>query len=724
MSSSRVQSIFSPVTESEAKAPSDAITLGEDPQTWQAEVLQALQQTVSLPPEALPTIEIKMDQEDQEGKDASGAVVLSLHGRNIIIPVIIKDGQLYPLDVFYFEDDEENMSPLSTESMNEAIARGTLDYRKAKQTAGGSGYVDGTLRGDSHTLEQLQGPNGQSAGYSKLASPGDGLVADLIDQGAITKEAAAGFCASAVDAGVVEQLRDLPPRVNELGEEMMYAGMSKIGMGLMRLSSAHHVPESLACDLDRVATSDVFQVRMLGPGRFRLHATLDRVYLPFVKELSASEVRDLFTSLFIRFASKEGHDVGAHVAHLMSCLQTTGHVTVRAKSHALKPHQLLAESLVAVEADQTGGYVVKHEGGQPDKGLVFSAVCDLDGSPLPALVFVSSKTGDHYMGENIVGIRNPAVEVSLITMERLQGGSSRRVLFGWDGPGGVCVTPPMTLDRLERSGGRISAALCSMGLGRRVRLVFDDLIQSPVEEMGEDAVDGEGRRTYRFPRRHAAIRLGKPVQLVASTVNFDKLAGVFSGAPELLIDRHADGLFNVKIGQAKLERVGSADANLFLATAGASSEAARGLLEKAASGRVRFYTTLVEPITSEQEIEKLAAEHAESQRVPGDAEAAAAIQALVKEANILKLAAHMPDGSMADRMVALSFLTQDNITTFRRYIPDLERARARLARLVVWSRLSGKMDSEQLQQAMVLLDRTLRELKGVTQLHLDRSFSD
>lgn len=311
------------------------------------------------------------------------------------------------------------------------------------------------------------------------------------------------------------------------------------------------------------------------------------------------------------------------------------------------------------------------------------------------------------MQEAIAGVHDPSVAVTTMTLARMDRGGGRKVVFGWEGPGEhVFVSPPVMIERAELGGGAPSA--CIVGpAGQKLRLRFDSTVKHPMRAPGDEA-DSEGRPIFLFPADHVTARVAKRTDLISHPDTFSKL-----GNDRLEVEAWASGpdSYTVKVGSACLQGATRADARLFLSTAGAAPSYSNDLLKRASARRVQELATLEQPIMSMEEVDKLASEIEDLVADGYCAKTASDIQALATLDEIVKLAAMMPDGDLADRVMAIGLIEDMNAGDFMRYVPEFMRCMHRLGRLILYARDTGALQIQPLRRAMLLLYQVVELLR-------------
>jgi len=710
-------SLFNPMTSTERSQDVEAVELHPDPQHWQAEIHQHLLQQVTFPQDARISVELDPVQDDPEGRSANGEVLIDLQGKRLHVPVIIKGAMLYPLDLFFEEGNERELLPLNQASLDAYIVRNLPDFRPAGDKTPAAGLVDEFIRGQGGTSTIAYPPSTSAGGRSKLASD-CGMLMDLSHRGLVSQddiEKTAEVLQS--NPELVDRFREMPAMVNEFGEPASFA-LTKVAVGL---ASMLEVPEAHYFEPTRILDEDVFQVRRTGPASWSVYVTSDRVYIPRSRDLDAVELRKLFEAL----AHKIQQARGGAMHHgwydmLMAKLNECGHVTLRLRGMAGKPKEALVNKAVVREVAEPGYYKVAQVGGIHDQGLVFPKVVDFDGQVLPMQLFISRHGGNYAMQSTIVGHKDESKAVDEKLIHSCMSASGREMSFVFlDGNGEWCATPPFKVLRVERLGETVKV-VGEAGLGKilHVRVDTDGAIHSPIN----DPENTEYPYSYLIPLAHFAMRLSKPIELVDREVNYDKLASFGDAAMvKTEIMKAGDGRYHVKIGSVRMDHVDQADMHLLLATSGATAEHIESWEKRAADGSpVIDRGTLEEPILTMEDVDKLAAEHEASASPSSEVlEFVAHVRKMAEEEDLFKLAAEMPDGMSADAVMAANYLTPENIVTFKSYVPGLKETQQRLAKLLLFSRYTNKLDEAVLKRAVTLLDEIVRGLEGLAEQRLD-----
>lgn len=81
--------------------------------------------------------------------------------------------------------------------------------------------------------------------------------------------------------------------------------------------------------------------------------------------------------------------------------------------------------------------------------------------------------------------------------------------------------------------------------------------------------------------------------------------------------------------------------------------------------------------------------------------------------DLVKEAAVLPDYDTIDKVLALGFVNEENLETFKGYLPSLEKGVSKLAELLVASRVGVKHIPEQaVERAMKSMDKLVGELRA------------
>lgn len=638
------------------------VTLPEDPNTWQNEILQEIYKQAPYIADYEPNvvmdridaeqgvafghIEVGNKTELQVGAGDPAAQVAGI--KHVRIPIIVSSRKLQPFDIVVTEDSK--MMPLTERRLNQALFRPQI--------------FDVTSRtpGDHSLISALYPPYRQNYGFG-----GGGAVMS------------AGMGKEGERKLLIEAIL---PTLNAGDYEKLASQLEDRDL-------------SMAYQLNKDAT--VHTLRVLAG------------YVPVTSEERQNKLASTFKPSVVQFCRHEGgyavktasaafwqpslrsidrgdlvKVAGADVALLVD---KTGSATVSMDEEAL--HEELPEGEDPQIITDYGVYKVQDDEGDHLIGFVFPNLLDLDGEALPMALFTNG-SASALQGE-IVGVR--VGEGMSVVSGRPRGyGTFYKVL-----PNGQAqAMVPLELEMNFTEPGGETALVGSTVEGRQVQVVIQPQgFVKPVMADETHLLMPEDWRWMPLEKSKAVVLASKPEEFVKSanaakpptvTVRADD-AGLFSfsGAP---ID---------KVAQDERSFLNIDDALFYLGAMGVSPS----LGVKKLAYAVGLHAPV--DIVVRHEIEPAAGVREELMK-----RAAAWLSTRPSlRRDLVKEAAYLPDPMAVDTALSLGFLNPENTMTFVSYLPQLNETQSSLCELLIAARLGMR------EVNMGAIERSIRAVEEV-----------
>lgn len=616
------------------------VTLPEDPSGWQQEILQEIYKQAPFIADYDPSV--VMDRLDGERGTAFGHIEVGnktelnvsqgdpaaqVAGiRHVRIPIIVRDGKLYPFDLMVTEDSK--VLPLTERRLRSALFRPQV--------------FDVTSRtpGDQSLISALYPPYRQNYGFG---GGGATMSAGMGKEGSKKASILEVVLPTALESDytrMAETLQEVAPWLPHNKEAMAHP--LKVLSGFQP-QAARTLTEKVAHAL----IPSVIQVARTNEGYVVKKASA-QYWHPTIQRVDRGEL--------VR-------TVGAEVALL---IDKTGSVTsAMGEDLASEPEEQTESDTPKLITDY-GIYKVQDQEGKHLIGFAFPNLIDVEGHPLPMTLFTNgSQTA--VQGE-IVGVR--VAEGLSVTTGRPKGyGAFYKVLPN----GRVEAMVPMDL-QMNFTGADGQVALVGHTMeGREIQVSIEQGIQKPT-------LADEQHLCVPEDWRWLPLEGTKAVSLVAHPDEYMKVAEI---PLSVQLRGDASGSFSIsggpieKVAKDEREMLSMEDTLFYLA----------GLGVPPAVGIRKMAETIqrMAPVTVavSRDISPSALVNEEAIKT---ASASPSFTVKLRQ-NLAKEAAFVPDPLAVDTMLSLGFLNPENVMTFVSYMPQLDEAQAHLGDLLVAARL-------------------------------------
>jgi hypothetical protein len=644
--------------------------MSEDPNTWPQQILDQLYRQAPYTSDYMP--KVVLDDIDPDRRYARGRVdlinKLAINPRDdatpaemkgsdkVIVPVIIKDGKLSPLDLLMHNGQAE---PLTETRLRAALFRPNL-FEAIRKTPG-----------DMSMIDQLYPPHRQ---YGGARGP---LIADAGAQGSgMTRTSAAKpeFLIDAImptikKAHVAEMTaqlnRDPSLRTAIFSNPATFNVMAK----LAQVEAARVHPQTY---LEKIASSikpTVIQVQKIDGG-FRIKTANENALIPDSTDVDRPAA------------------VGALGGDLVSKVESDGTTTITTQTAAKDT----LEDLTITVVTEFGLYKVRTAGDNRELvGWVFPRVMDFSGEVLPMAVF--SNGSESAQQENIAGVPL-ARQTDVLDAEPMGEGC-----FYHATPQGAVAFIPVTIkSQAETPQGKSYIAETHLGESLDIVKVEGLKTASPI---------GPGR--VGIPMECGWLPLENMVDLASSPDEFTKTAeamALSTNAVRVITDGQCfsfEGKEIDKLAGVMETQFLPLDDAVFLATIlGQEPEMVKTAL--ANLRRKGRYETWFRA----REVHPFKDKYAAAKKVA--AEKLGALPDL--RADLLKEAAPLEDPTAVDKILSLGVLNPENISIFASYAPEFEDVIKKLSELLLFSRLGmSSVEQGAIQKSLVHLDKVVEGLK-------------
>lgn len=607
--------------------------LSNDIESWPEDITQLLRERV--PRASKLNTMVKFMNKDPENGAATGSITVNSPEKSAIVPFIIKDFALYPLDVMI---SRGKLLPLTPDYFDQVFDENQIfDGLEEFPTFGGLSRFE-----DANLWNAIYPPSLGRYAYASAGYPLLDAISDDID-GTPIKDAIIDDPTIAVGFkkhGHTELIKKL-------------ANLRPVNINEYRQSIDNLIPKS------------VIMVRQAHPNKYTIVSNPDKAFNPMVRQCTKEE----FCTLLETVTTDPEDWVNDVDQNGIKVVNTP----VNDKSVLAVPDTEHPEV-----ASEYGYFSVRNQRGVSFKGVVIPKVIDLEMNPVDSKIFLSNNMGTiqaEIIGERMQNSHFCPVAACKGCMPSV-GQSGTFVLLSQKNFDG-CATTPMTVKTcVEEPGGQKKYSMCDFaGNDFKVkicapmsvrRIAFDgdafcipgEMVWVPME--GFDQLD---TNPMSYASKVAAEKgVGRnSVKIVHQGYGTYSVQGLDKQANYLNWDR-------TFLDKGQL--------HFLLATCDVSNEKVASLFERANKyGEAEIYNVNKKPLITEKQAgyKKVA-------------------EKLVKQAkalrrNLIKEASVMDNSQTVDTLLSLNFINPQTLSKFIGKIPQLKSTLSSLCSLALASRL-------------------------------------
>jgi hypothetical protein len=647
--------------------------LSEDHTKWGQEILNELFKTLPEASEYTPTV--SMLEADEEQGYGLGVIIIrstpdsamsadrpdsAKASRKVLIPVVIKQHMLLPLDVMML--DKGLMTPLTAERLREGLFKPETFTLMTKDWGdqslynifyppgrGSNDYASGTsVTASGSGANYIMGPGMK---YSMLEDIGPTLNKADLDK-------------------IAELVESDPALMHQLQENQVFA------TALHKLASC----EPQLVDDPNALFRAAGKVASLHVAQFGYDSDSNQYW---VKEASRNfyhrpETKYMDRKEFYKIAGPE----------IAKKVDTEGTVTV---SDTENPPPLKEDNSNWEAVSKPGIYKVRTEAGKEMMGWVIPGLLDFDGHSMPMSVFTNGAAA--IVQSQIMGA--PVASGVNLPNDPPQGTG----IFYISGEGGIQGTVPVNVSGTEEAmdGSTVLHVTTLTGSSYKLKQVPDLKQMIPAGEDGFVMMP----TTVKF----LSLSNEKMTPLVGEPDGVDKTAAELS-RPQVAV--HGDGYVfamhftNMPKLASMVPMTAFRDEAVFaLCAGGLDAQRAHSVLKQAEKGRTVSY---LNDVVLAKDIVSPALERAKT--------ASKTYRELRQE--LIKEAAVLPDIQTVDSVLSLGFINAENVRTFVSRLPYLEKALSQTCELVLAARIGlSEIPEFAAARAARGLDEVIQGLKSL-----------
>lgn len=654
-----------------------AVPLDEDPSKWSSQILQELFRQSPDTSEYNP--QVVMLRQDPEQGFALGVIVISGQtdsslsnagnqqptSKKALVPVIVKNSELCPLDLIMTQD--RKLYPLTGVRLREALFRpNTFDMMtddQGDQSLYSMFYPPG--RSGNSPGSGFGGAAGDGVGY--VYGPGMKTAAKTAMKDSLLMAVAPTLSQHDLDALSSKVAAEVPDLTSNPALLAVLEGLAQFDGKLMTIGDADILMDKAAS----LAGVDVAQFGWdAGRGTYWMKTAS--------RSLFAHHRDDLSRGQLLKIAGEEMADK----------VDAEGTVTVAEPAVDTAPLNSAAEKWELIE--KPGIYKVR-SGGNEFVGWVIPSLVDFDGTRIPMAVFTNGAVAA--VQGSIVGVK--VADPGLGMPESKPQGSG---LFYVMTPGGIEATVPMKIVGGEAGmDGSTSFHAVSIS-GQPVRIKLVQGLQAMVP--GGEEVSLPATARFLPLNNEAPIPLADDTEAVKQASFAQPHIEIRHGGD--IVDLTFHGLPGFEATTPKVASID--DAVFVLCAAGMSPPKAHEIIKHAER------TMRTEHVIGVHDVRPVGVFMAEVEK------SASAKVASVRELRreLVKEASVLPDIQTVDSVLSLGYLNPENIRVYVGKLPYLDKALNTVCELTLFSRLGmSEVPEHASARAARALDDVIQGLKGL-----------
>jgi hypothetical protein len=631
-------------------------SLSQDPEEWSEEIIQKFKERI--PQSSSMSTMIKMMKEDEENGAATGSVIVSNSKKQAIIPIIIKDFMLMPLDVMIIN---QRLVPLTPDYFNRFFVNNeAFSGLEEYPVFGGLGRFEDANLWNATYPPSLGRYAYASAGFEILDQISDTIDGSVFKDYLIKNPTVAANFHKHGHSEIIKKLANLQP-----------VNMNEFRQGV-----------------EALINRPIQVLRRDGSKKYTILSNSDFVFSPVIT--TGMERRDF---------EQQIAEVSDCVADTMNEVDCNGEKMIPVPVEPQdKPYVYLAGPVQRTieSANEFDHYVVRNSRGVEHTGVVVPTVINFDMEVLPVKLFLSNTMST--IQPEIAGVRIKNCDYKP-EGQLPQPGQTGTFLFMMNKSKGL-ATIPVTVKSVTSDGSYLKIVVLDLlGVGYQLK------IDNNMQDLQRIAKVGDW---YLLPGGFQWIPMQGFEQVSNSDVDFvTKSAGLKKSANPVKLIATGFNQYSMK-GVNKYAAACGWDhtmlndyqAKFLLLSLGMRPDDINFAIKQAnLSGDAEIHGLNFLPLKSEK-----------------IAEAKPLAEKMLKIAkklktNLIKEASYMADSQTVDTLLSLNFVNPENISKFVNKIPALKNCISHLASCLIASRL-GMSDIPE-QAAASAMYRLLDVINGL-----------
>lgn len=629
--------------------------LDNDVNSWPEEIIQKFRERI--PQSNGMSTMVKLMKKDPENGTATGSIIINSSSTAVVVPVIIKEFTLYPLDVMIAK---KKILPLTSDYFDTVMSNNeAFDRIEEYPTYGGLGRFE-----DANLWNAMYPPSLGRYAYASAGYPMLDMLSDNLDGSSLkawineNPTQAVGFYQHG-HADVIKKVANLKP----------------VNMNEYTQSTEKLIPKN------------IFMLTREGGDKYNLLSSSDKVFSPALENLTRDGARK-FISTISDHVDDDINEVDQNGEKLLYLPQGGDGVMLAHTEHEIPE-----------EAKEFGHYHVKKKNGVSVEGVVIPKVIDFDQKPLEFKLFLGKTTST--LQKTIWGVR--------IQNSRFKPACSKPSV----GQTGAFVYQPDKSHALATMPVTIKTVCDDCGL---TKLTVMDLMGRPYHltlatSMGIKRIGAMPDGSYLIPKEMHWVPMDGFSEVSNSQYDYAvKTAGDKLTAHGVKLSPNGFDLYSLR-GVDKYAHAAGFDhtnltapqAKFLLASLGCGQEKiAEAFKLSHRRGVSELHGLNFLPLKGEKIAEF----------VP-KAKAAIKIASKIRR-NLFKEASYIDNSQTVDALLSLNFVTPDNLSKFVGKIPHFKATISNLASALIASRIGVQEIPE--EATVVAMHRLIEVVDGLERL--------
>jgi hypothetical protein len=654
--------------------------LSTDVKAWPEEIVQKFKERI--PESAGVQMIVKFTKQDPENATATGAIMLNTAGKTGVIPVIVREGMMHPLDVMIAEGRE---LPLTPDFFAAIFAQnGAFDSIEEYPVTFGGG-IQGFAGSDPSITNTTYPPT-----MTRYAS--DRTAEAYYRQAQKKLAGLPSILDSILPTITPAQVEDFKKTIEKNAASLVgYKKNKTFGLVTKITDTARKSVSGMATELKHDGAEfhhvkkPFIMARSKNPGQYKILANEYDEFSPAFRPVNKREMRS--------FISDFSEDVDTD--DFLRELDVIGERVVSSKANVSglpKINDPKGQDPFLEDAKEFGAYTVRMKDGNYTKGYVVPHVIDFDQKRLPYKMFLGKEIFS--IQDKIVGMK---IRTKTFVPDYSDPAAGESGVFLYRTPTGAVATGPVVVHRIVVDPEDFIYLECADHNGKELTIKTN-----PAMHLKRIAKAADQDNTYLMPHEMKWVRLGKFMEVSSTKELFHttKEASAIANEATAMLISQGYGSFSVR-GLDAYTKTAGWDATLLdgpqvkflLHSLGKELAECDQILKVATSHGHLKVTGLQRVPLAGSGISKTASVEAKKEKLAG-----------LLRRDLFKEAALVESAQTVDSLLALNFVNPDNIAKMVSKIPQLKATISACASLLLASRLGmGEIPEQSTSTAMMRL---------------------
>ena len=630
--------------------------LPNDIDSWPEEIIQRLKERI--PKTSGMNTMVKFMKKDEENGTATGSIVISSPNRTAVVPLIIKDFMLSPLDIIIAK---QKLLPLTPDFFDSVFEDNNV-FQKLEEypTFGGLGRFE-----DANLWDAIYPPSLGRYAYASAGYPILDAISDDMDGSWVKTKVAEDIVSTS--RFYQNGHRDVLTKI----ANMQPVNMNEYSQGK-----------------DKLIPRTVIGVYREGANKYNILSNSDSVFHPGINTVDRDKLCHFMSS------------ISDQVEDTLNEVDCNGEKMLRVPEPENSVFLATPDFFQAEEANEFGNYSVRMRTGVNVEGIVIPKVITFDQVPTNLKIF-KGKTASSVQSD-IAGVRIKSSRFVLSKKSTPKVGQMGTFVYMPDLSHAIATIPitvktivddcgKLVIKGYDFESGPVKVKMCdNMHLERIAKLPDGSyLLPGKMFWVPLDDFQVVSSTVENYIAKAASERLTThPVKVIYTGGNQYSLKGVDKYASAMGVDKTC---------------MKSIEVNVLLSSLGAGQDKIASAMKIAhRNGHSEIHGLNFIPLRSE----KIAQSMPKAERMVKFARSL--------KGDFFKVASYMENSQSVDALLSLNFVTPENITKFVGKIPALKSAISNIASCVVASRLGMREIPE--DSAVTAMMRLVEVVTGLERL--------